>query len=123
VIMAAFRRCAEKGQSYDLEFPFTTTKGRRIWIRTVAEPVIKGDRVVKIVGNIMDITESKQAEEELEKHREHLEELVRERTAELEAKNTELERMNDLFVGRELRIKELRDRVRELELTIDKKIS
>ena len=28
---------------------------------------------------------------------------------------TELGRMNDLFVGREFRIKELRDRVRELE--------
>lgn len=119
VIMAAFRRCAEKGQSYDLEFPFTTTKGRRIWIRTVAEPVMKGDRVVKVVGNIMDITESKQAAEELEKHREHLEELVKERTAELEEKNAELERMNEVFTGREFRIKELRDRVRELELKID----
>jgi len=27
--------------------------------------------------------------------------------------------MNDLFVGRELRIKELKDRVKELELKID----
>jgi hypothetical protein len=30
-------------------------------------------------------------------------------------KNAELERMNDLFVGREFRIKELRDRVEKLE--------
>ncbi len=52
---------------------------------------------------------------ELEKHREHLEELVKERTAELEEKVAELERMNDLFVGREFRIKELRDKVKELE--------
>ncbi|MBW2616938.1 MAG: hypothetical protein JRD02_12290, partial [Deltaproteobacteria bacterium] len=48
-----------------------------------------------------------------------LEELVKERTAELEEKNAELERMNDLFVGREFRIKELRDRVKELELNIN----
>jgi predicted nucleic acid-binding Zn-ribbon protein len=43
---------------------------------------------------------------------------VEERTNELKEKVAELERMNDLFVGREFRIKELRDRVRELELKI-----
>ena len=63
-----------------------------------------------------DITERKQIEEELKKHHEQLKTLVRERTAELETKNADLERMNDLFVGRELRIKELRDRVKELQL-------
>ena len=61
----------------------------------------------------------KQAEEELKKHRERLEELVKDRTTELKKKVAELERMNDLFVGRELRIKKLRDRVKELELKID----
>ena len=56
---------------------------------------------------------------ELEKHREHLEGLVKERTAELEEKVADLERMNDLFVGREFRIKELRDKVKELELKLE----
>ncbi len=62
-----------------------------------------------------DITEHKRAEEELAKHREHLEELVKERTEELEEKNNELERFNKLFVGRELRIIELKDKVKELK--------
>ena len=61
----------------------------------------------------------KQAEKELKKHRERLEELIKNRTTELAEKVAELERMNDLFVGREFRIKELRDRVKELELKID----
>ena len=39
-------------------------------------------------------------------YKELLEEQVKERTVELEEKNAELERMNDLFVGREFRIKE-----------------
>lgn len=62
-----------------------------------------------------DITERKRAGEELGKLNEELELRVKERTAELAAKNTELERMNRIFIGRELRIAELKERIRELE--------
>ncbi len=63
----------------------------------------------------LEINKRVKAEEELEKHRKHLEELVKKRTAELEEKNKELEQYNKMFVNREFRIKELRDRVKELE--------
>ena len=68
-----------------------------------------------------DITERKHAEEELKKNQEHLEELVKERTKELEEKNKELNRFNKLFVGREFRIKELKDKVKELEKELRRK--
>ncbi len=42
-------------------------------------------------------------------------ELVNDRTKEQETINAELERFNKLFVGREFRIKELRDQVELLE--------
>ncbi len=42
------------------------------------------------VGAFMDITEWKRAETELRKHKEHLEELIGERTTELERKNSQL---------------------------------
>ncbi len=44
-----------------------------------------------------------------------LETLAKEQIKNLEEKLTELERMNDVFVEREFRIKELKDRVKELE--------
>ena len=44
VIEAAFRRCADEGLPYVLEFPLTTVDGRRIWIQTAAQPVFDGDR-------------------------------------------------------------------------------
>ena len=65
VIAAAFRRCVESGIPYDLEFPFTTAKGSQIWIRTTAEAVWVDGRIARVVGNIVEITESKKAEERL----------------------------------------------------------
>ncbi|MBM3130844.1 MAG: PAS domain S-box protein [Chloroflexi bacterium] len=65
VIKAAFQRCAEEGQPYDMAFPLTTVDGRRIWIQTVAYPVKHNNRIVAVIGNIVDITERKRAEESL----------------------------------------------------------
>ena len=65
VIEAAFLRCAEEGIPYDLEFPFTTADGHRKWVQTTAQPVFDGQRVVRVIGNIVDITERKKAEETL----------------------------------------------------------
>ncbi|MCF7920112.1 MAG: transporter substrate-binding domain-containing protein [Candidatus Cloacimonetes bacterium] len=67
-----------------------------------------------------DITGRKKTEEELLRHHENLEKLVQERTRELEDINKELQHFNGLFVGREFRIKELRDKVKSLELEIKK---
>lgn len=65
--------------------------------------VFEGKKAKLVFAN--DITERKKAEDEITKHREHLEEMVKERTKDLEDKNKELEKFNDLFVDREFRIK------------------
>ena len=65
LIEEAFRRCVEYGEAYDLELPFMTAKGRRLWIRTTAEAIMENEKVIKVYGNIQDITERKQAEDSL----------------------------------------------------------
>jgi PAS domain-containing protein len=62
-----------------------------------------------------EIEKRQEAQDELEQLNENLEQRVQERTTELEEKNAELHKMNRLFVGRELRMVELKERIRELE--------
>ncbi|GAB6096988.1 hypothetical protein JCM14469_32420 [Desulfatiferula olefinivorans] len=62
-IRKAFDRCANHGEPYDFELPFTTVAGRRLWVRTTARALWNEGRIERVVGNIMDITERRRAEE------------------------------------------------------------
>jgi len=65
IILDAFQKCVDYGISYDYEFPFKSVKGEKKWIRTQAEAVTKNGIIIRVVGNMMDITEQKQSELEL----------------------------------------------------------
>ena len=81
------------------------------------------EKVLKIICDMLSKhIELLQVDEELAKYRQHLEKSIQEQTLELvntnnelRDKNKELERLNKLFVGREFRIKELRDEIEELK--------
>ena len=77
------------------------------------------EEVVARVGvhlRIRELTAGLQkANEALNRLNEELEQRVRERTKELERRNHELEQMNKAFMGRELRMAELKERIHELE--------
>ena len=82
----AFTRCATEGTPYQLEVQIITTTGQRVWVRTQGEAVRNSQgKISRVHGAILDITEERQARFELEAHRQHLELLVAERTADLEA--------------------------------------
>ena len=80
---------------------------------TIKFPIIRSDRNL-LAGFSIDVTERKLAEEELEKHRENLEQLVKERTKELVDKNKELDKALKVFVGREMTIRNLQNKIRAL---------
>jgi PAS domain S-box-containing protein len=67
IILEAFENCIKTGKPYSLEFPFTTFKGTKIWIRTLAQAEKENGKVANITGYIMDITEQKNITKALEK--------------------------------------------------------
>ncbi len=85
------RRILKSGRAEAIEEKYIH-EGKEYVVYTVKTPLRdeQGD-TTGILGIFWDITEQKHAEEELKRYREHLEELIQERTAELEAANKELE--------------------------------
>ncbi|RJR47262.1 MAG: PAS domain S-box protein [Desulfobacteraceae bacterium] len=80
-------------------YRLVTKEGKSRWVddRTMIERDANG-RATHHQGILLDITERKSAEEELARHRDHLEELVRDRSRELEAAQEQLVKREKLSV-------------------------
>jgi len=67
--------------------------GSTIWVEITTSGLFNEEgKLVSIVGVTRNISERKKVEEELQKYREHLEEIVKERMIELDVRNTQLEK-------------------------------
>ena len=80
----AMNQCVEQGESFDVELEMLTATGRRVWVRSVGEP-IRDDtgQVVAIQGAQQDITLRMLMMEEIRRLNANLEERIAERTAQL----------------------------------------
>jgi len=97
------------------DFVFLRKDGSRLYASLMSTPIIDEDGNYQgAIAGVQDITGRISVEEELSKHRRYLEEMIRERTAELESKNVTLQELNTtlkvLLAQREEDKKDLEER-------------
>jgi len=61
------RLAVEHGIGWDVEYAMKSRTGRRLWVRSQAKPVVEEGRVVKIIGALQDLTDWRQAQQQLQK--------------------------------------------------------
>jgi PAS domain S-box-containing protein len=105
----------ESGENSKIDLSWIKDGKPLCWYVRVVPEFDADGTVVSALTIWSDISERKQIEEQIRTLNEELEQRVEQRTAELNDKNVELERMNRIFVGRELRMIELKERIKELE--------
>jgi PAS domain S-box-containing protein len=64
-IAAALRTAFNEGKSFDLVLPLVTPSGINRWVRAIGEPRMQDGRCTRLVGAFQDVTESRQAAENL----------------------------------------------------------
>ncbi len=82
----------------NLEYRFIAADGRPVWVRDLVTIIWDEHEPVRLLGVMIDISDRKRVEEELESYRASLEELVAQRTRELQAAQDELVRKERLAI-------------------------
>ncbi len=93
-----FRKVVDAHEPTISENRVLTKDGRELLVEWHGRPIFKnGGELEYFFGVGIDITERRRAEEELARHRDHLEELVEERTSKLADANRELRESKERF--------------------------
>jgi PAS domain S-box-containing protein len=96
------RQVLETGNPVHADFCLSNKEGTQEFFEGSYVPKFDAaDRINGLIGYLRNVTELKRTREEIDK------------------KNAELERLNKVFVGRELRMIELKKRIKELESEIE----
>ncbi len=89
-IAAVYKKCIETGKKSQLEMPYTSKWGKKVFVRFYISPIFSDDELTGVLVMAEDITAIKNAEEkelqykeELVQQAKNLELMVEERTAEL----------------------------------------
>ena len=63
ILQEAIKQASEEGIPYDLELPFITAKGNRLWVRAMGNAERKDGKIIRLYGSFQDVTEHKRLQE------------------------------------------------------------
>ncbi len=69
-MVAAVRSSLEEGTAFDFVIPFVTAKGNTRWVRALCEPQRVDGKCTRLIGTLQDVSEMRNAAEELTKAKE-----------------------------------------------------
>jgi len=75
-VWTSFTKAIADNVPYDLEVRLINAQGKNLWVRTIGMPVLENGQVIKIMGNLIDITEQKLTELALHESKEQYRQLV-----------------------------------------------
>ncbi|MGK5094911.1 ABC transporter substrate-binding protein [Deltaproteobacteria bacterium TL4] len=76
LIREAFLTLCERGEPYELEVPFISSSGKRLWVLTAGKAEYQNGKIVKVSGTFQDVTARKCAEKALEDSKTRLQQLL-----------------------------------------------
>lgn len=91
MVSGAMQALIEDDRPLDFEAQAQTAKGNVKWVRAIGRAARKDGRCIKVYGTFQDITDRKKAENEIRELNRDLELRVKQRTAQFEEANKELE--------------------------------
>ncbi len=113
MVWEAVQQGIEDNRQYQMEYRIRSFGGGERWVWEQG-CLVDEENGGFLEGFIIDISQRKQAEEEVAHINRDLEERVRKRTAEVEAANDDLRRFARLAAGREIRMAELKQEIQDL---------
>jgi hypothetical protein len=106
---------ALSGESFIMIEEYGHEELTRTFYENRYSPIFDEDKeIIGVSVFVLDITNRIKGERKLQKYRNHLEQLVDERTKEIDEKNKKLLEQMKIFVGRELKIRDLENKIKIL---------
>lgn len=76
IIEKAIDDIMERGVPFDLQLEIITRSGIHKWIRNIGAPLMRAEKVIKVQGVIQDITEQRNAQQEIDRYNTFLNTIV-----------------------------------------------
>jgi PAS domain S-box-containing protein len=65
----AVEKAIKHGTPYDIEVPFVTARGHKLWVRTQGRAILENGKITRLIGTIQDFTSKRVAQRQLEEAR------------------------------------------------------